>query len=134
MSKDTKKNFVLFALITGLFGFLAGILTAPKSGKETREDIKDRAHDIKQTSITQLTNIEAELGKLIKEVSGKASRLNNKARSEYNEATIRARDAQNKSKTVLKAVKNGTAENDDLDLAVKQAKDAIKNLSKYLKS
>lgn len=31
-------------------GFAAGILTAPKSGKETREDIKNKAEDLKKSA------------------------------------------------------------------------------------
>ncbi len=42
MNKNTKK-LAIGTLIAGAAGFLAGILTAPKSGKETRADIKEVA-------------------------------------------------------------------------------------------
>jgi DNA polymerase-3 subunit alpha len=44
------------------------------------------------------------------------------------------KDAQNKAGEVLRAVKNGEAANPELDKAVRQAKQAAKNLGKYLKS
>ncbi|MEO7364397.1 MAG: YtxH domain-containing protein [Candidatus Saccharimonadales bacterium] len=39
-SKTTKK-LAIGAAIAGAAGYLAGVLTAPKSGKATRDDIKD---------------------------------------------------------------------------------------------
>ena len=38
---------VLAALAAAAAGFAAGILTAPKSGRETREDIKKKAQELK---------------------------------------------------------------------------------------
>ena len=43
----SKGKFALGALFGAAAGFVAGILTAPKSGKETREDIKRTASDVK---------------------------------------------------------------------------------------
>ena len=40
-----KASNVLFA---GVVGFVAGVLLAPKSGKETREDINVKANEAKQ--------------------------------------------------------------------------------------
>ena len=39
----TFKKFALGALFAAAIGYIAGILTAPKSGKETREDLKNAA-------------------------------------------------------------------------------------------
>ena len=132
-NSDTKKKFFLFTAIAAVFGYLAGILTAPQSGKETREDIATKAGDIKDSSLDQLKSIETELSATIKNVQDKAGKLGAKAKEEFSEALLRAKDAQNKAKTVLKAVKDGNADNDDLDTAVKQSKQAIKSLAKYLK-
>ena len=43
----TKGKFVLGALIGAAAGVVAGMLTAPKSGKETRADLKSKAHDLR---------------------------------------------------------------------------------------
>jgi gas vesicle protein len=37
-------------------GFTAGILTAPKSGKETRKDLKDKAVKLKASTARGVTN------------------------------------------------------------------------------
>jgi len=47
MSSIKKTIAVIGAAIAG---FTAGILSAPKSGKETREDLKKKADEIKQTA------------------------------------------------------------------------------------
>jgi hypothetical protein len=47
---------------------------------------------------------------------------------------IRAKDAQNKTSAALKAMKAGEAEDPELNKAVKQARQAAKNLGKFFKS
>lgn len=44
----SKGKFALGALIGAAIGAAAGILTAPKSGKETRADIKAKATEAKK--------------------------------------------------------------------------------------
>ena len=43
-------KFALGALIGAAVGAVAGLLTAPKSGKETREDIKQKAGEVKDAA------------------------------------------------------------------------------------
>ena len=46
----------LLALVGGIAaGFVAGILTAPKSGKETREELKNKASELKQEAEKRTT-------------------------------------------------------------------------------
>lgn len=42
-----KSRTILGAIVGAAVGIVAGILTAPKSGKEVREDLKDKAGDLK---------------------------------------------------------------------------------------
>lgn len=51
MTKETKGGgkFVLGAAIGAVAGVITGFLTAPKSGKETRADIKQKAGEVKET-------------------------------------------------------------------------------------
>ena len=48
-------------------GYLAGILTAPKSGKETREDIKDTAVKTYSEAEKQLKKLHTELNDVLAE-------------------------------------------------------------------
>lgn len=132
--QNTVRKVAVGSAIAGVAGYLAGVLTAPKSGKDTRTDIVNKAEDVKETSEEQLQNLNEELKGLIKDTKVKTIALSSTARAELNEAVIRAKDAQNKTSQVLKAVKNGEATDPDLNKAVKQARQAVKNLSKFFKA
>ena len=129
----TGRKIAIGSAVAGLAGYLAGVLTAPKSGQQTREDIARKAEGIKDDAAGQLTDLNDELKELIKTTKVKTVALNSSARAEFNEAVVRAKDAQNKAAQVLKAAKAGEATDPDLNKAVKQARQAIKNLGKFLK-
>lgn len=129
----TGRNIALGALFAGVAGYVTGILTAPKSGKETREDIVEKAEDLKQSAEDQLQTAHDEVADLLKQTKKRTIALSGKAREEFNEAVVKAKDAQNKGTSVLKAVRAGEASDPELNKAVKQLKAAQKNLAKYLK-
>lgn len=135
MSKDENatKKLAIGALIAGIGGYLAGILTAPKSGKATREDIALKTDEIKDDTQEQLQKAVDELNELLKSAKNKSLELGSKARTEYNEAVVAAKDAQNKAFHLIKAVKSGEADDPELSKAIKQAKSAAKNLGRYFK-
>jgi gas vesicle protein len=132
--ENTGRKVALGSAIAGLAGYLAGVLTAPKSGQQTRKDISQKAEDLKDDTEGQLNDLNDELKELIKSTKVKTVALSSTARAEFNEAVVRAKDAQNKTTQVLKAAKAGEADDPELNKAVKQAKQAIKNLGKYYKS
>jgi gas vesicle protein len=134
MAKNNSgRKWALGALIAGAAGYVGGILTAPKSGKETREDIADKAVDVKNDTRVELENLQDDISDLLAKAKAKAESLGSQAREEINEAVLRAKDVQSKTSVILKAMKAGEAEDPELNKAVKQAKQAKKNLSKYLK-
>ena len=132
--EHTGRKLAIGTALAGAVGYVTGILTAPKSGKETREDIADKAEDLKEGAEEQLQTAHDELNELIATAKNKSVALGSKARVEFNEAVVRAKDAQNKASHVLKAVRAGQADDPALNKAIKQAKQAKKNLSKYLGS
>lgn len=131
---NTVKKVALGSAIAGAVGYLAGILSAPKSGKQTRQDIADKAGEAKTSAEDELHELNEELKGMIKNTKDKTISMGSAARNEYNETLIKAKDAQNKAGEVLKAVKNGGADNPELDKDIRQARQAAKNLGKYLKS
>jgi len=131
---NTVKKVAIGSAIAGAVGYLAGILSAPKSGKDTRTDIAHKAGDVKNSAEDQLADLNDELKSLIKTTKEKTVNLGSSARSEYNESLMKAKDAQNKAGEVLKAIRAGEASDPDLDKALRQARLAVKNLGKYLKS
>lgn len=130
---NTGRKIAVGAAIAGVAGYITGILTAPKSGKETRKDIKDKAGEVMAKLIEEVKVAQAELNKMLHMAKEKGLALNANAREGFNEAVIRAKDARNKSATVLKAVKAGKSDERELDLALKNLRLSMKNLGKYLK-
>lgn len=47
------KKLAIGAIVGAAVGVVAGILTAPKSGKETRDDIKEKADDLKLQAVAK---------------------------------------------------------------------------------
>jgi gas vesicle protein len=132
--ENTGKKIALGAVVAAVVGYLSGILTAPKSGKETRKQLVEEAEGVKESTEDQLSKANDELKVLLKDTKTKTVALSAQAREEFNEAVIRAKDAQNKASAALKAMKAGEAEDPELNKAVKQARQAAKNLSKFFKS
>ena len=58
MSKKSRTGkFVLGAAVGATLGAVAGVLFAPKSGKETREDIKNKANDAKDFTVDKASEV-----------------------------------------------------------------------------
>ncbi len=132
--QNAGKKLALGALAGALAGYIAGVLTAPKSGKQTRKDMANKAGEVKDSTEEQLQSSINDLNAALKTAKNKSLALNSKAREEFDDAVVKAKDMQNKSTQVLKAFKAGEADDPELNKAVKQAKQALANLSKFLKS
>lgn len=130
----TGRKIALSAAIGGLMGYLSGLFTAPKSGQATRRGIANKAEDVKETAAEQLQDANDELQDLLKSAKNKSLSLSSRAREEFNEAVVKGKDAQDKASKVLKAIKAGEADDPELNKSVKQARSAVKNLRRYLKS
>lgn len=131
MKRDGK--IAVGALFAATAGYVAGILTAPKSGKETREDIRMAALKAKTESERQIKQLHSELSELIEEGSERAETLKAKARAELDDLVATASVSRQKAREVLSAVRDGETEDEDLDKALKDLQKSIKNLKSYLK-
>jgi gas vesicle protein len=133
MGKNTGK-WAAGALLAGAVGYLAGILTAPKSGKETREDIKNAATKAKTEAEKKLKEVHSELNTRINDLKDKGSELSGKAKDEFSELMDKARSAKEKVREVLSSLHDGDAEDPELQKALTDAKTALKHLEKFVKS
>jgi gas vesicle protein len=119
--------------IAAVAGYLAGILTAPKSGQETRQDIKTAADRSRAEAEKDFKKVQAELDNAITDAKSGSSKLGKKAQEELGELLDKAKDTKTKGGEVLAAIKAGEAEDKDLQRAVRNANTALKSLRKYLK-
>jgi len=71
---DNKGKFILGAAIGAIAGAAAGILFAPKSGKETRKIIGDKAKEYAEKSKEMLDNGKVATKEKIKEVADTVSK------------------------------------------------------------
>ncbi len=135
MAKDnnTGKKIAIGAAVAGVAGFLAGILTAPKSGKETRQDIKKTANNVKREAEKKLKELSAELTDLISKGQKLAKEQGGKAKAGLDVALVRAQEAQQKVKVVISALKSGETDEPELKKAIAEAKKARDELVKYFK-
>lgn len=133
MSKSAIKKVATGAIIAGAVGYVVGILTAPKSGKETRQDIKNEVGKRLNEAERQLKIVLADLTKLISDAKAVSDKLSGSAQQELVELIAKAKDSKEKARTVLSAVHEGDAEDKDLQFAIKEANSAISHLKKYLK-
>lgn len=132
MGKTLKKLAVAVGLAAAL-GYVAGLLTAPKSGKDTREDLKQAAQNGMTQAERQLKNVSSELADLLEEAKKRGADMNDKARKQMDELVAQARAAREKAREVVSAVHEGDAQDEDLRLAVNQANNALRHLREYLK-
>jgi gas vesicle protein len=127
------KKLALGSGIAAVAGFLVGILTAPKSGKETRNDIKDASEKGRINAEKELKKLHTDLDNVIKQAKEQSKKLGKKTSEEMKIALEKAQDTKEKVREVLSAFHEGDAEDQDLKRAVKNANDAIEHLKEFMK-
>jgi gas vesicle protein len=130
MGKGTK--FAVTTVVAAGVGYVAGVLTAPKSGKETRRDIHDKAVETKEELAKKLDEVSTDLGEVIEKGKTRVKNLEAGAKTELEKAVNTAVLAKDKARDMVAAVKRGEAEDKDLKKAVKDVHSAIDNLKKYI--
>ena len=131
--KTNSKKWAIGTIFAAIAGFTAGILTAPKSGKETRKDIKEATLDSISEAEKQLKNLHTQLTELIDEAQAKLEVLGDKAKKQLNEILVTAKKAKTKAREILSAVHEGDAGDQDLQKAINEASKAADHLKTFLK-
>jgi gas vesicle protein len=127
------KRLAIGSTIAAAAGYIAGLLTAPKSGKETRGDIKKATNESIAQAEKELKKLHTELGKVIDEARIKGDKMGAKAKNDLADLIDQAKDTKEKVREVISAVHEGDAEDIDLKKAVKQANAALEHLREFLK-
>ncbi|MEO5627813.1 MAG: YtxH domain-containing protein [Candidatus Saccharimonadales bacterium] len=126
------KNVAIGAAIAGVAGYVAGILTAPKSGKETRKDIKDKAIQTKVEAEKQLKKLHSQLDDLLNQGKELSSKLSDSAKAEWVKLAATAVTSKDKVRAVLSSIHEGGTDDKDLQKAVSDATTAVDHLKDYL--
>jgi gas vesicle protein len=131
--KNSTKRFAFGAVIAAAAGYVAGLLTAPQSGKDTRQDIKDTAVRGMREAERQLKKLHTELNDVLAEATERVDKLSGKAKDELGLAIETTKHAKEAAREILSAVHEGKAEDKELANAVKDAQKAVSHLKSYLK-
>ncbi len=132
MGKNTGK-WAAGALAAGIIGYMAGILTAPKSGRETRKDIKNAAVKARSEAEKKLKAVLADLNDRLEDVKKRGAKLSGKAKDEFEKVQARGIIAKDKVREILSMIHEGDADDPELKKALKDAKEALKHLDAYVK-
>lgn len=130
MGKGSK--FAVGTAVAAGIGYVAGVLTAPKSGKETRKDIHDKALKAKTETEKKLKELNTELNNLITTAKSRAKGAKAGAKTELHKALDKAVGAKEKAREVISAFHEGESEDKDLQKAVTDVNKAIDHLKSYL--
>lgn len=133
MTMGKRTNVALGAAVAAGVGYVAGILTAPKSGKETRHDINKAASKARAEAEKKLKQVHNELGDLLKTANAKIASGKLVAKGGMDKAIDVAVNARNKAREVLSAVHEGSAEDKELQKAIDDVNDALAHLKRFVK-
>lgn len=101
MSSDNKGSggkIALGAVIAAAAGYVAGMLTAPKSGKETRADIKNKANEVYISAEKELKKLHTELNDRLQVAGEKVTELKEKGGKQFDDAVAQAKKAKDKAR------------------------------------
>jgi gas vesicle protein len=134
-TKNTKavKGIAIGAVLAAAAGYVAGLLTAPKSGKETRSDIKHAAAESKVEAEKQLKKLHTQLTAMLGDAKNQAENVKGQARKELDGAMKKGQVAREKARELLTALHEGDADDEDLKKAITGAQGALTHLKTYIK-
>jgi gas vesicle protein len=131
--KNNAKRIALGTVVAAAAGYVAGVLTAPKSGKETRKDIKNATIKARQEAEKKLKQLHSDLDDLIAKAKVGAGKLKEGAAEEFAKVITQAQVAKQKAREVLSALHEGDAVDKDLKSAIDEVQQATDHLRKFLK-
>lgn len=131
MSKNVRR-LAVGTLVAGAAGYIAGLLTAPKSGKETRKDIKNKAVEISGEAEKKLKTLHQELAVSADKLKLSASKLSGKAKDRADDLHKEIDEARERARKAISALRAGDEEEidtviEDLERLKKVVQKRIKN-------
>lgn len=127
-----KRTIAIGTVLVAAAGYVAGLLTAPKSGHETRKDIRKAALKAKSEAERKLKVAHSELNNLLDQATTLAKKSKDKVSAEFEKARGEAEKVRQRTRELLSAIHEGEAEDRDLQKAIDEVKKASKHLKQYI--
>ena len=131
-AKNSFKKTAAAAALVGVAGYVAGLLTAPKAGKETRADIRRSLPANKQDALEKAKLLYNEMDELLSNARDEHDNLTAKALTHLNVALDKAKSGRDKLEVVIESVKAGEGSDRDLNKAIKEAEKAVVHFKKFM--
>lgn len=131
--KKTTKKIAIGTVVAAGAGYLAGILTAPKSGKETRKDIKVTTEKGIATAEKVLKKTYSQLSEANEKAKVQVKKLSGPAKKNLQAAIGFADIAKKKAGEILSDIHEGKPQDKNLQKALDESQKAFENLKAYLK-
>jgi len=134
-NKNKIKNIAILTSLVAAAGYIAGVLSAPQSGKKTRQDIRDNIKNDFKEAEDRLVLLHSEISELINIATEeyKDKKLNTHESKKYKMTLELALNVKNKLNTIIQTMKkHGKSSDTDLNMATKEAEKAIKHLKDFL--
>lgn len=129
-----KTSAALVALIAAGAGYLGGLLSAPRSGKQTRKQLSRSASKAKVQGEKQLKGLYTEVKDNLDKVEARIAKTRGKASDEMKDAVKAGKEAQAKAKMLLSALHDGDVDDPNLKAVIADVKSARDNLEKFAKT
>jgi gas vesicle protein len=127
------KRLAIGAAIAGAAGYVAGLMTAPKSGREMRKDLSDAAGNSLGDLDKQIHSLQSELNDLLSIAKSHSGDFSGKAKDDLGGLIDKAKYSRDKMHEVVTALKSGDKANDkDLQKAITDAKKAIEHIKDFI--
>lgn len=129
-----KGKVVKSGVLGAAVGIVAGLLLAPKSGRETRQGIKQAANRAVGSVERQLKQLYRDLSQAVGEAELHADKLKGKSAVELAGIIVAANKVKTSLKELLSTVRDGEADEDDIERVLKNGQAAIRKLTKRIKN
>lgn len=126
----SKKNILKTGVIGVVLGVIGGILFAPKSGKETRDDIKDAAAKANREAEKKLKELHAELKEKSEEAKELAVKLTGQAKEELEDLGRRAEFTRDRVGELITSVREYEADDKEVDKTIKDGESVVDKIKK----
>lgn len=123
-----KKSGIKGGIFGVLIGVIGGILFAPKSGKETRKDLKEAAIKANMDAEKRLKQLHSDLKEKSNEAKDKAEELTGKAKEEMSDLAKKAEFAKGKVSELITAVREFEADDKEVEKVITDGKNVIEKI------
>jgi gas vesicle protein len=130
--KKNSRNIIVGAILVGAASYVAGILTAPKKGKETREDIRHASVNFKISLEKSLKKLYADSSQQLERALHVNQKLTAQTKKELDLLVASVKHAKDRIKIYLTSLRDGEIEEEEITLLLSDGRDNTERLKFFV--